>query len=244
LTQLLDSVLLITLNRPTAGNSINADLGRGLEDALHQLDTDPQIRVAVLTGAGQKMFCAGADLKALAAGESLSPDRDRNRGVAALFRREVRKPIIAAVNGVALGGGTEMALACDLVIAADTAVFGLPEVTRGLPAGGERAMELLLVGNRIDAATAQRFGLVNRVVPLSQVQREALDMAEQIAANAPLAVQANKRIALEGLGFGVVYHPALWEWHDGVARDVLRSLDAREGPRAFAEHRPPRWTGS
>jgi crotonobetainyl-CoA hydratase len=256
LTELTGSVLLITLNRPAAGNSINAELGRGLEDALHQLDTGPQIRVAVLTGAGQKMFCAGADLKALAAGESLSPDRDRNRGVAALFRRELRKPIIAAVNGVALGGGTEMVLACDLVIAADTAVFGLPEVTRGLPAGGggalrlprqiplKLAMELLLVGNRIDAATAERFGLVNRVVPLSEVQRQALDMAEQIAANAPLAVQANKRIALEGLGFGVVHHPALWEWHDGVARDVLRSRDAREGPRAFAEKRPPQWTGS
>jgi crotonobetainyl-CoA hydratase len=126
LTQLLGSVLLITLNRPAAGNSINANLGRGLENALHQLDTDAQIRAAVLTGAGEKMFCAGADLKALAAGESLSPDRDKTRGVAALFRREVRKPIIAAVNGVALGGGTEMVLACDLVIAADTAVFGLP----------------------------------------------------------------------------------------------------------------------
>ena len=98
--------------------------------------------------------------------------------------------------------------------------------------------------SRIDAATAERFGLVNRVVPLDDVQREAVELAERIAANAPLAVQANKRLALEGLGFGVVHHPDLWEWHDGVARDVLRSRDAREGPRAFAEKRPPQWTGS
>lgn len=248
-------VLLITLNRPASGNAINAALGLGVENALHQLDNDPVLRAAVLTGTG-KTFCAGADLKALAAGESLNPDRDRNRGVGLLFRHRVRKPIIAAVNGAALGGGTEMALACDLVIAAHTAVFGLPEVTRGLPAGGggalrlprqiplKLAMELLLLGNRIDAHTAANYGLVNRVVPPAEVVSEAIVMAELIAANAPLAVQANKQLAYEGLASGVAHDTDLWRWHDEIAREVLRSRDAREGPRAFAEVRTPQWSGN
>jgi crotonobetainyl-CoA hydratase len=256
ITEVHDAVLLITLNRPNAGNSINAALGVGLENALNQLDTDPALRVGVLTGAGEKTFCAGVDLKAVAAGESPNPGRDRNRGVGQLFRHALRKPIIAAVNGAALGGGTEMALACDLVVAADNAVFGLPEVTRGLPAAGggalrlprqiplKLAMELLLLGNRVDAHSAARYGLVNRVVPADVLRTQALTVADQIAANAPLAVQANKRLAYEGLAYGVAHDPDLWTWHDSLAREVLRSRDAREGPRAFAEKRAPQWSGT
>lgn len=256
LAEVRGAVLLITLNRPHAHNAINAALGLGLENALRQLETDSALRVGVLTGAGDRSFCAGADLKAVAAGESLSPDRDRNRGVGLLFRHPTRKPLVAAVNGAALGGGTEIALACDLIVAADTAVFGLPEVTRGLVAAGggalrlpreipvKLAMELLLLGDRVDAHTAARFGLVNRVVPQPEVLRRALALAERIAANAPLSVCANKRLAYEGLAFGEIHDPRLWAWHDDIVRDVVRSRDAREGPRAFAEKRAPRWSGS
>lgn len=256
LTEVLGNVLLIVLNRPTAGNSINAALALDVENALLQLDTDPELRVGIVTGAGNKMFCAGADLKALAAGESLFPDRDVNRGMSVLFRHAVHKPLIAAVNGAALGGGTEIALACDLVVASEDAMFGLPEVTRGLVAAGggalrlprqislKLAMGILLLGSRIDAQTAASFSLVNRVVLGDQVRAEALKMAEVIAADAPLAVQASKRIALEGMTFGVMQDPELWSWRDGVARSALRSRDAREGPRAFAEKRAPQWTGS
>jgi crotonobetainyl-CoA hydratase len=254
LTEARGSVLLITLNRPRSGNAINAALGLGLENALHRLDSEPELRAAVLTGTGT-IFCAGADLKAVAAGESLNPDGKRDRGVGVLFRHWVRKPVIAAVNGAALGGGTEMALACDLVIAAETAIFGLPEVTRGLPAAGggalrlprqiplKLAMELLLLGNRIDAQTALNYGLVNRVAAPNQLVSEALAMAEQIAANAPLAVQANKRLAYDSLAYGITQDPELWRWHDEISREVLRSSDAREGPRAFAEKRTPQWSG-
>ncbi|WP_445186454.1 crotonase/enoyl-CoA hydratase family protein [Pseudonocardia sp. Cha107L01] len=256
LTEVRGAVLLITLNRPRSHNAINAALGLGLETALRRLDSDPALRVGVLTGAGDRTFCAGADLKALAAGESLSPGGDRERGVGALFRHQVSKPLLAAVNGAALGGGTEIALACDLVVAADTAVFGLPEVTRGLPAAGggalrlareipvKLAMELLLLGDRIDAQTAARVGLVNRVVAASEVLAQTLALAERIAGNAPLAVQANKRLAYEGLVYGEVHDPRLWAWHDDIVRSVVGSRDAREGPRAFAEKRPPQWTGS
>ena len=250
------TILLIILNRPEAHNAINAALGLGLEEALHRLDGDPALRVGVLTGAGERSFCAGADLKALARGESLVPDGDYNRGVGALFRRGTGKPLIAAVNGNALGGGTEMALAADLVVAADHALFGLPEATRGLPAIGggalrlprqiplKLAMELLLTGDRIDAATAARYGLVNRVVPAASVLAEALALAAKIAANAPLAVQAHKRLAYAGLAHGDVYDPALWAWQGEIAAGVIRSRDAKEGPRAFAEKRAPEWTGS
>jgi crotonobetainyl-CoA hydratase len=246
--------MLITLNRPKSGNAINAALGLGLENALHRLDNEPELRAAVLTGSG-KIFCAGADLKAVAAGEPLNPGGHRNRGVGFLFRHWVRKPLIAAVNGAALGGGTEIALACDLVVAAQTAMFGLPEVSRGLPAAGggalrlprqiplKLAMELLLLGNRVDAQTALDYGLVNRVVPPSQLVSESLAIAEQIAANAPLAVQANKRLAYDGLAYGITQDPELWRWHDEISRQVLRSSDAREGPRAFAEKRAPQWSG-
>jgi crotonobetainyl-CoA hydratase len=254
LTETHGSVMLITLNRPKSGNAINAALGLGLENALHRLDNEPELRAAVLTGSG-KIFCAGADLKAVAAGEPLNPGGHRNCGVGFLFRHWVRKPLIAAVNGAALGGGTEIALACDLVVAAQTAMFGLPEVTRGLPAAGggalrlprqiplKLAMELLLLGNRVDAQTALDYGLVNRVVPPSQLVSESLAIAEQIAANAPLAVQANKRLAYDGLAYGITQDPELWRWHDEISRQVLRSSDAREGPRAFAEKRAPQWSG-
>lgn len=256
LTEVRGSVLLITLNRPESHNSINAALALALENALLRLDAEPDLRVGVLTGAGDRTFCAGADLKALARGESLSPDRDRNRGVGLLFRHRLVKPLIAAVNGAALGGGTEIALACDLVIAAETATFGLPEATRGLVASGggtlrlprqiplKLAMEMLLVGDRIDADTAAGLGLVNHVVPRADLLAHAVKLAERIAANAPLAVQAHKRLAYEGLAFGDAHDPELWEWHDDITRGVTRSRDAREGPRAFAEKRAPQWSGS
>lgn len=255
LTEVRGHVLLITLNRPHAHNAIDAELGRGLEEALAWLEREPELRVGVLTGAGGKAFCAGADLKALARGERLNPDGDRNRGVGVLFRRPVGKPLVAAVAGIALGGGSEIAFACDLVVAGESAVFGFPEVTRGIVAAGsgalrlareiptKLAMELLLTGERVDARTAAGFGLVNRVVPDGEVLAAAMALAERVAANAPVAVRATRRLVRDGNAYGQLHDPELWAWHDGVVREVMRTDDAKEGPRAFAEKRAPRWTG-
>ncbi|SHN17033.1 crotonase/enoyl-CoA hydratase family protein [Cryptosporangium aurantiacum] len=246
-------VLLATLNRPDARNAINLEVAELLGDALDEADRDPEIRAFVLTGAGDKAFCAGADLKALARGERLIPEGRAAWGFAGYVAHPVSVPTIAAVNGFALGGGTELALASDLVVAAETARFGLPEVKRGLiaAAGGvfrmpaqvppKIAMELMLTGEPIDAPTAQRLGLVNRVVAADKVVDEALALADRIAANAPLAVQASKRIA-RGIRDGqVAAEEAAWAQNDAETAAILRSEDAAEGPRAFAEKRAPIW---
>src|SRR6202008_4876572 len=198
-----------SINRPQARNAINEAVHVGLGLALEQAEHDPEVRAVVLTGAGDQAFCAGADLKALARGERIAPS-DRTQaawGFAGVVAHPISKPMIAAVNGFALGGGTELALACDLVVAAETAMFGLPEVTRGIiaAAGGafrlvqqlprKLAMELLLTGEPFTAQRALELGFVNRVVPRDQVMAAALALAEKIALNAPLAVQASKRIA-------------------------------------------------
>jgi len=246
-------VLLATLNRPEARNAVNLELATLLGEALDEADRDPEIRAFVVTGAGDKAFCAGADLKALSRGEQLIPPDRAAWGFAGYVSHPVSVPTIAAVNGFALGGGTELALASDLVVAAETAQFGLPEVKRGLlaAAGGvfrmpaqvprKIAMELMLTGEPIDAVTAQRLGLVNRVVAADKVLEEALALADRIAANAPLAVQASKRIALGIQDGRVPAEEAAWALNEAEMLAVLRSEDAAEGPRAFAEKRTPVW---
>ncbi len=247
LTELRDHVLVVTLNRPEARNAVNGELTRLLGEALERAEADPEVRVVVVTGAGDRTFCAGADLKALSRGESLNPPGTEQWGFAGFVRHQVGVPVIAAVNGTALGGGTELVLASDLAVAAESAKFGLPEVRRGLmaAAGGllrlpeqlprKVAMHAILTGEPIDAETALRWGLVNEVVPDGRVLDAALDLAEVVAANAPLSVQASKRVALRSTG------DEAWQANDEEMLRLMGSEDAREGPLAFAEKRDPVW---
>ncbi|GAA4658465.1 crotonase/enoyl-CoA hydratase family protein [Gordonia humi] len=252
LVERLGHVMVITLNRPEARNAVNAEMCIIVGDALSEAETDPEVRAVVLTGAGDKAFCAGADLKALARGESVIPEGREDWGLAGCVGHPISKPTIAAVNGPALGGGTELVLASDLAITADTAVFGLPEVTRGLVAGaggafriGSRlpavvAMELLLTGEPISAQQAVELHLVNRAVPAADVLTTALELAEKIAANAPLAVTASKRIAQQQ---STAIDAIGWQSTTEELRAIAASDDAKEGALAFAEKRVPVWTG-
>jgi len=255
LTERHGHVLLVTLNRPAVRNAVNLAVTLGLGDALEEAEHDRGIWAVVLTGAGDKAFCAGADLKAVARGESVVPEEPVRAawGFAGYVTHHISKPTIAAVTGFALGGGTEISLASDLVVAADTASFGLPEVKRGIYAGAgglirlpaqipkKIAMEMILTGEPISAQRALELGLVNRVVPQLEVVAAALELAGKITANAPLAVQASKRIA-NGIHNGeVAAEAASWELSRAEGPALMRTADAAEGPRAFAEKRAPQW---
>jgi crotonobetainyl-CoA hydratase len=255
LVELRGHVMIVTLNRPRALNAVNAAMTRAVADALERADNDREIRALIITGSGQRAFCAGADLKAVARGEQLTPPGYERFGFAGYVAHFIRKPTIAAVNGFALGGGTEIALASDLVIAAESAAFGLPEVTRGIfaAAGGafrlpqqlpwKIGLELLFTGDPIDAATAQRHGLVNRVVPDEQVLPTAIALAQRIAQNAPLSVQASKQLAYGALDDRLPGEDDRWAQNNAVTEWLMSSEDAREGPLAFAEKRQPVWQG-
>jgi crotonobetainyl-CoA hydratase len=248
------NVMVITINRPEARNAINAAVSTGLGDALHQAQQDPDVRAVVITGAGGKSFCAGADLKAISRRENIFHPEHPEWGFAGYVHHFIDKPTIAAVNGTALGGGTELALASDLVVAEEGARFGLPEVKRGLiaAAGGvfriidhlprKVAMELLFTGEPITAAEALRWGLINQVVPDGTVLDAALALAERVTVNAPLAVSASKRVAY-GVDDGVITgdEPG-WSRTMSEIGTLLKSADAKEGPLAFAEKRQPVWT--
>lgn len=248
-------VMIVTINRPEVRNAVNEAVCRGVGDALEEAEHDRDVRVVVLTGAGDKAFCAGADLKAITRGERIIPADREEWGLAGYVRHYISKPTIAAVNGVAMGGGTELALASDLIVAAESATFGLPEVQRGLIAGAGGAfrlvqqvpfrigLEMLFTGEPITARQALELNLINRVVPDTEVLKEALALAEKIASNAPLAVQASKRIALRMVNGGRPDEAPLWELTAKEVVAVSRSHDAQEGPRAFAEKRPPVWQG-
>ncbi len=246
-------VTVITINRPDARNAINSAVSIGLGDALEAAQHDPDVRAVVITGAGDKSFCAGADLKAIARRENLYHPDHAEWGFAGYVHHFIDKPTIAAVNATALGGGTEIALASDLVVADEHAKFGLPEVKRGLiaAAGGvfrimdhlprKVAMELLLTGEPLSASEALEWGLINQVVKAGSVVDAALALAARITVNAPLSVQASKRIAL-GVDDGVITgDEAGWERTVREMRTLIRSEDATEGPRAFAEKREPVW---
>jgi crotonobetainyl-CoA hydratase len=246
-------VLVVTINRPEARNAVDHDVCVGVGDAVEQAEADPEIRVLILTGAGDQAFCAGADLKAIARGERILPRGKEHWSFAGFVNHFTSKPTIAAVNGNALGGGTELVLACDLVVAVETASFGLPEVKRGLVAGAggafrigrqlppKLALELLLTGRPLPAPQAMQWGLINRVVPPGEALPAALELAEEIAANAPLAVQASKRLALGATAVGRVEETALWQLNSAEMAAILRTEDAHEGPTAFAEKRAPVW---
>ncbi|GAA4558672.1 crotonase/enoyl-CoA hydratase family protein [Pseudonocardia xishanensis] len=249
--------VILTLNRPRALNAVNAALSGAMGSALERAADDPEIRVVIVTGAGDRSFCAGVDLKAAARGEPTHASQDEfdKWHFAGFVKHVISKPVIAAVNGFALGGGTEMALASDLVVAADSATFGLPEVKRGLLAGAggafrlpqhlpkKIAMELLLTGDVLTAKRALELGLVNRVVPRDQLIDAALELADRISLNSPLAVQATKRIALGIDGDEIPSEAASWERSGREFANIRRTADYREGPRAFAEKRQPEWQG-
>ncbi|WP_019546628.1 crotonase/enoyl-CoA hydratase family protein [Streptomyces sulphureus] len=250
------SIMLITLNRPDARNAVDAEMCTLVGDALEEADHDPDVRVVVLTGAGEKSFCAGADLKAISRGEQVIPAGREHWGLAGYVSHAISKPTIAAVNGPALGGGTELVLASDLAVAAEHAQFGLPEVKRGLVAGAGGAfrmidrvprtvaLELLFTGEPITAERAAELHLVNRVVPADQVLATALALAETIAANAPLAVQAHKRIALgQGAEGERPGEETGWRATSEALPLIAESEDAKEGALAFVEKRAPIWQG-
>jgi crotonobetainyl-CoA hydratase len=248
-------VLVITLDRPKA-NAIDVPASRALYAAFDRLRSEAGLRVAVLTGAGERFFSAGWDLKAAADGEGVEADHGPGgfAGLTEFF--DLGKPVIAAVNGLALGGGFELVLAADLVVAAAHAEFAFPEATLGLvpDAGGllrlparvprPVAVEWLLTGRRVGASEAARWGLVNRVAPAADLMPTTLELARAICASAPLSVTAALEIMRETEGASVAEGYRIMRG-DGLPayRRMLSSEDAREGVRAFAERRPPRWTG-
>jgi len=244
LTEQRGRVLLITLNRPDARNSINGALSEGLVAAVDQLDNDPGLTVGVLTGAG-KGFSAGMDLKAFAAGENIGP-------MMQFIREGSNKPLIGAIEGFAVAGGLELALTCDLLVAAEGAKLGIREVKVGLFAAGgglqrlpsrvgfSRAMEMAITGDPITAEEAKEAGMVARVCAPGEAVNAALELAEAVAVNAPLAVAASKKLIWTAADKP---EAEFWPVQDSLM-GVFTSNDAKEGPRAFAEKRAPEWTGT
>jgi enoyl-CoA hydratase len=243
-----DRILIITINRPKAKNAVNSAVSHGLADAVDRLDGDPGLSVGIVTGAGGT-FCAGMDLKAFARGEVPVVE---GRGMGFTERGPV-KPLIAAVEGYALAGGTELALATDLIVASKDASFGIPEVKRGLVAGGGGllrlplrippaiAMELALTGEAFTAERAHALGMVNVLAEPGGALDAAIELAERITANGPLAVAATKQIIVESRGWSP---DTQFSEQNKILMPVFSSNDAREGAIAFAEKRPAHWTGT
>ncbi|MSO86751.1 MAG: crotonase/enoyl-CoA hydratase family protein [Acidimicrobiia bacterium] len=241
---------VVTINRPEARNAVNAAVAQGIEEAIDRIEADDSIWVGIITGVAP-VFCAGADLKEINSGNAAGLATTRG-GFAGIVQRERTKPIIAAVDGPALAGGTEIVLSCDLVVASTTATFGIPEVKRSLvaAAGGlfrlgrkiplNIAMELTLTGDPIDATRAHHFGLVNRLVEPGTALDAAVALAEQICANAPVAVRASRKIVLEATN---APDDIGWKMSmEGMAQ-AMASDDFSEGLTAFIEKRPPQWKG-
>jgi crotonobetainyl-CoA hydratase len=247
------NVMVITINRPEARNAVNGAVSTAVGNALEEAQHDAEVRAVVITGAGDKSFCAGADLKAIARRENLYHPDHGEWGFAGYVHHFIDKPTIAAVNGTALGGGTELALASDLVLAEERAQFGLPEVKRGLIAGAggvfrivhqlprRVALEMLFTGEPISAAEALKWGLVNQVVPNGTVVAAALALAARITVNAPLSVWASKRIAYGADGGVIPEEEPHWARTAREFATLLKSEDTREGLLAFAEKRQPVW---
>jgi enoyl-CoA hydratase len=241
-------VLVVTLNRPEARNAIDGEVARGLAVAVDRLDADTSLRAGVLVGAGRG-FSAGMDLKAFLDGEMPIIE---GRGFAGLTERPPRKPLIAAIEGFAVAGGLEVALACDLIVAARDAKIGLPEVTRSLIAAGggllrlaqripyHVAAEIALTGDQLPVRRLHEIGLVNRMVEPGEALAVAVELACRIADNAPLAVEGSKHILERAADWGLSEG---WSGQHETALSVSRSADAREGAAAFAEGRAPRWQG-
>ncbi len=247
-TERRDNVLVITLNRPEARNAVNLALAQGIADALDALDADDGLSVGVLTGAGGG-FCAGMDLKAFVTGERPWVG---DRGFAGIVQRASRKPLIAAIEGFAVAGGLEVALACDLIVAAEGARLGIPEVKRSLVAAGGAllrlpqrvpyglAMELALTGDPITAERGEQLGIVNRLAPQGGALDAALELAAAISRNAPLALAATKEVLQRQRDWD---EDEFWAKQGEITSPVFGSEDAREGAVAFSEKRDPVWKG-
>lgn len=241
-------LLIVSINRPHVRNAVNHAVAESIANAMHLLDEDPTLRVGILTGTGGT-FCAGMDLKAFVAGESSAAG---GRGFGGLVEMPPTKPLVAAVEGFALAGGLELALCCDLIVASEEAVFGLPEVNRGLVAAGgglirlpsriphHHAMEFALLGNHFTACRASDLGLVNRLVPVGTALDAAIELALAIARNGPLAVAATKSILVSASSWSA---DEKFSRQEAIAAPVRASADAREGATAFAQSRPPVWSG-
>jgi enoyl-CoA hydratase/carnithine racemase len=241
-------IALLTLNRPEARNAISPEVSQTMAGLLDEIEADAELRAVVLTGAGE-VFSAGADLKVVAAGRGMDIARGKG-GFAGIVSRDFPKPVIGAVNGPALAGGFEIVLSCDLVVAADTARFGIPEVQRGLmaAAGGlirlpkrvplAVALEMAMTGDPIDSARALSLGLVNRVVAVDQVVTEACALAERIGENSPLAVRLSRQLVREA---AEMPEADGWARTNELAVQMFASGDAVEGATAFAEKRQPVW---
>jgi enoyl-CoA hydratase len=248
LVDVADGIMTVTLNRPEAKNAANKALAEGVAAAMDELDSNDDIRVAILTGAGGT-FCSGMDLKAFVSGETPTVE---GRGFGGLTEKPPAKPLIAAVEGYALAGGLELMISCDLIVAADTAKFGIPEVKRGLAAaaGGlvrlprqvppRLAMELALTGDFVSAGRAAEMGLINRVVPDGTALDAARELAATICANGPLAVKISKQVVAESADWS---SDEMWEKQQALVMPVFTSEDAIEGATAFAEKRAPNWKG-
>lgn len=248
LTERQGRTLVITINRPDARNAFNLAVTTGLAAAMDELDATPELSVAIVTGAGGN-FCAGMDLKAFVAGENVSIP---GRGIG-FTEQPPRKPVISAVEGYALAGGTEIVLATDLVVAAKNAKFGIPEVKRGLVAAGggllrlphripyQKALELALTGDNFTAEEASAWGFVNVLTEPGEALAGALALAERITKNGPLAVAVTKEIIVKSAGWS---EDEMWRKQGELIRPVFTSKDAIEGATAFAEKRAPNWTGS
>jgi len=248
LVEHIDGIVVVTINRPDQRNAVNRAVSYGVCEALDELDQRADLHIGILTGAGGT-FSSGMDLKAFLRGEVI---RVHGRGLLGLAMTPTRKPLIAAVEGHALAGGFEAVLACDLVVAARNAQFGLPEVKRGLiaAAGGlmrlprlipqRIAMEAALTGDTLSAERLHQYGLINQLTAPGQALEEAKAMARRIKANAPLAVAASKQVIVEQRDWPVA---DMFARQEPITAPVLKSADAREGAAAFAERRPPLWKG-
>lgn len=242
-----DGILIVRLNRPADSNAVNGALARGVSAAMDELDNDPTLRIGVITGS-HEAFCAGMDLKAYLRGDMPATDR----GFAGVTRKPPEKPLVAAIEGFAVAGGLEIALSCDLIVAARGAKFGVPEPKRGLvaAAGGlirlpkripyQVAMYLAITGDYINAERAYEIGLVNELCEPGQALEQALALARRVVRNSPLAVKASKAIVRGALDCD---EEGGWELQDRLGLPLLDSEDGREGARAFAEKRAPVWKG-
>lgn len=250
-----DHVMIVTINRPEVHNAVDLAVAESLGDALHEADRDVTVRSVVITGAGDRAFCAGADLKAVARGEAINPTEGRGADwwFAGFVNHHISTPVLAAVNGLAYGGGAEIVLHADLAVAARSARFAFSEVMHGLIAGGggafratrhvphKFAMEMLLLGDPITADQAWAAGFVNRVVEDGSALEEALRMAHRIGRNAPLAVRATKRLARDIVDGRRPSEDEQWRRSKEESARLMNSGDAREGVAAFVEGLPPVW---
>lgn len=246
----VERTAVVTMQRPAVRNAMNSAMAEALDVAFDDLAADDDVWAVVLTGAGDQAFCAGQDLKEVGSGQPRRPQPSGGWG--GLTKREFPKPLIAAVNGVALGGGFELVLCCDMVIAEEQARFGLPEVKRGVvaSAGGlvrisrrlppSVALQMAMTGEPITAEEARALGLVNRVVGAGQGLPTAIELGGTIAQAAPLAVRLSKRIIRSVIAAG---EDRVFEVQGQLLEDLRQSADFAEGPRAFIEKRPPQWRG-